>query len=560
MIREIASALRWLFVLSVTFIQASPFGTTVSIVLSFLSQLALMASTLLPLKIVMIMSSGQIPTVFPDSLAQYGEKPLIASISAIAIGSFAFYNAAKSFTGSLAQRAVTRIQSRNEKLVLFENQEELAENSYLKVSSAIASVLYVSLSFAVIFWLYPELAAAIAGFFVLCFLGYALVYRILHSKRAVMAEKLNAHVNVLSNIGFLSAFLFIVANYMFASIPPFLSVLASIVLSRQLFAQTASTTISVSFCQNRKDKLRALFFKHHTFQPSQPQQKHSVWQFLENTGWRRALTQYVSTLADTESTVTYDLHWRETGLNNILVLMAEPDLSDAPQYLVKIYDRRKSAEARHEATLLMSPLEGLPAPVQFDATQMDGFHIHIMDVTRCAPVNGEASIALRKELYEQLLYVVPDRQITTQYQRSRTMLWDRVDERIIRRLEVVADSEQGSVLQRFEERLPFMSRRLSEMPLRLTINPVRGELCARNSEGRLLLLHWGKWCLEPVGAHYPTAVVTNTGTNLPDDVQRTSPDERCMAQSLGELITLFTNERYHSAYRVIDDLMQSTHA
>lgn len=496
MLKEIGAALQWYAMLGARFFWVFPLGTVSAITLTFLAQLALIASLLLPMKIVMIMSSGNIPNVFPPFINGLSENILISALAAVAIGAFLFNSVATKTIENLAEKGAVTIQQHTDKLALFENQDNLAKNAVLKFSSAIANLLFVIAGLGILAWLYWELAVVVVTYVTACVTIYSFMWSKATNRWATISSQLGKHLNTLANIGFLTSFLTIVIDYMVAAIPGFLAVLLSIILSRQIFSQVAAGINSIQFLNNHQPKINAIAFENHAFTHTHEGKQGSVWNYLTDENYKRELIEQVSDLCGAEPG-EISLNWMDTELPNILHFVSAVR-STNQKYLVKIFDKNKTATARHEATLLLAPPENLPSPKLLRATTTSKlFHTHIFDISGCTSLQNSRKKSAPIEINQRLSQITLSSELIEQYQRSRLMIWDRIDQKLVNRIISTATNDDKWITEKATDLLPKWRESLKTLPLAIH-NPVNNtNLLLIRSSDEVLSTNWGAWSIEP---------------------------------------------------------------
>jgi hypothetical protein len=547
MLEEMAAALRWSITLSKRCLQIYPEGLVGAIILSFLAQLALIASLLLPLKIVMIMSSGNIPNIFPALLTQFGEKPLILGISALAVGAFFFNNIANNLTEKIASKGAQKLQATTNKLALFENQEAIAENAVQKVSSTWACTIFVVAGLSILSQLYPLLVYITLTFISLCLCYCAVFWERDFSLAKKIDSKPGLYSNLLGNIGFLVIFAAIVWDYMVNNIPGFLSVLLSLVLSRQILSQLATATSCIHYLKKQENEIKALAFEQYIFHPKEKKSSHSVWGFLDDLKQRQLLSSYIS--HHTKYPVTSnDLIWTDSGVNNILHFSFFIKNS---QFIVKVFDKNKSAKAKHEAALLLSPPEGIPCPPMINAGQINGYHIHIFDLSGYKTLGQLTKKQIRK--YEKSIASTSiSKELIHQYQRSRPMLWDRINEKLFHRIYSTDSGHKEENLQKAIHLLPKVRHALKNSQLAI-YKPVRRKVTYYQDEHQNITnLDWGEWRIEP-------KKWSTIETNEKDShYEKATPEEDLVKEKIVntcmEIEEKYQQQRYNEARILSDEL------
>src|SRR5699024_4672697 len=109
-------------------------------------------------------------------------------------------------------------------------------------------------------------------------------------------------------------------------------------------------------------------------------------------------------------------------------------------------------------------------------------------------------------LWQRLMSVEVPGLLQQQYKRSRPMLWQRLDESLVHKLEVaVNDPQTQALLDDFVAGLPRLRRALSGLPVRI-LNPSQGRdniLVAADDSRQPVLIDWSRWSMEPIGAGWP---------------------------------------------------------
>ncbi len=198
---------------------------------------------------------------------------------------------------------------------------------------------------------------------------------------------------------------------------------------------------------------------------------------------------------------------------------------------------------------------------------MAGLHCHVFEWEPVRKISRKQLSASRQKVVEKLLAVEPDQTLASQFKRSRPPIWQRIDSRVIERLHTVAemlDSNHVDQVKRFGEHLGTIISRLRELPLTI-VNPDLGPDAVLESEkdGELLLAHWGRWSLEPVGANWP--VEASQLQHLPGALEGAkaervalrdvSKEDACLAALIFSLEQFYARQAYVSALNLIPRIL-----
>src|SRR5690606_7120506 len=229
--------------------------------------------------------------------------------------------------------------------------------------------------------------------------------------------------------------------------------------------------------------------------------------------------------------------------------------------LIKVFDKQKSAEARHEAALLLQSPDELPSPKLLSVSVINGHHVHLFDFHNYSEDVAGRPGALTKSFEIRLLHAKPPESLAEQYERSKVMLWNRVDHSLLARLRVIATPKEEQILNEFESRLPIYRTVLKSLPP-VIANPARNpKLYVRDRDGHLASIHWGKWTLEP----FASGMQVTDGTPAPDQdylesLQQQAPDKVkislpavSLAFNFGRIEAHASRQCYRSAIQAMAD-------
>ncbi|WP_155833635.1 hypothetical protein [Halomonas sp. BC04] len=206
--------LHWSMAVLKKFFSLVPIPTLVVVSLTLTSQFAKLLAFFLPLKVIILLGSPGMPRYFPPSWAAYDRDVLVIVLSASTLLFFLLHLLAEKLLGIMVEKGASGVVERSRKLALFSNQDEVARQAYRKLASGLAtgalSVLLVILFAA----LYPAFLTVMVTYI----LGVTAVLSIATQSRPYWRSKLQENasklVSLLSAIGFLLLFAFMVTDFM----------------------------------------------------------------------------------------------------------------------------------------------------------------------------------------------------------------------------------------------------------------------------------------------------------------------------------------------------------
>jgi hypothetical protein len=503
---RVATPIRWLLSLGIKFFRVVPVHTTVVTGVSLASRVAVLLAFLLPLKVIILLGSDRVPRYFPEFLTDIPRDTLIPLLAGAAVGFYLLHLLADRVSQHIVDQGAAILMSRSRKIVLFENQDRVAQLAYRRFVDVVASMTFFVAALAGLMFIYPWLAfwlslLIVAATFVLRFL-YARV------KSFQKPDRVSGSVKLLGDVGFLFAFSLMIVDYLHGTSPNVLISILSLILVRQLIQRCSAAFSNGWTLIGQRLQLAALFFHGHSLALPQPSSHSDYWPLL----FRPLRDEWVASLLaqhGSEGSGLTDCQWHQTGTPGVASLVARTSSrgAGARSYLVRIFNDQSSALAQHEATILgCRSATDLPAPVLLAVDDVEGFHCHVYawEGYRGAPA-GNLGEKIR-ELTARLMTVELPKGLVDQYLRSRPVLWQRIDQTVLDRLRVAVNADEDRwALTSLYEALGDIQHRLRGMPLQLR-NPGqnRGTLFLDEND-RVVSIQWTRWALDPVGSGWPVA-------------------------------------------------------
>ncbi|WP_018878724.1 hypothetical protein [Thioalkalivibrio sp. ALE28] len=562
MIRAILDSLKWNARLGAKFFWAAPAATSGVVFFTLVSQLSMLLAFFLPLKVIILLGSDGIPRYFPPAFEQFDRDALIVWLSAATVAFYGLYLLAERVVDLGGERGSQTLLTRSRKMVLFENQDELAARAYKRHAEVMAGGVFLLLAVAILFWLYQSVAFIAAGYVFLVAVALLSALAVSPGFRTRLEDNLTGWMGVLSGVGFMLAFAYLVIDFLYLDPPGLIPAVIALLLSRQGFNRLSSLVSGLEKQHSQKGKIDALFFHATAFVPDQDTKKGTIWNLLEREQRAHWVPEVLAevcgqTLADKVASL-----WIQTDVAGVAVLRC--DVPERPGLLIKLYGHNRASLAAHEATLLAKQPRGLPAPRWLGAVELRGFACHLLEIPEGMREKQGDMAAACDELRGRLLEVAPDKNLVARYTRSRLMLWQRLDETMLARARIAAnDSASEQALAALQERLENWRKHLARMPLAFTtpdIGPLNTVMTDRN-EPRLL--EWGRWALEPAGAGWATKpkhlkvlqeISERWGRSREDDERAATFDQMKLAACSAEFETCCARERYSQAFRLVQPI------
>lgn len=548
----------WFFSLGNKFFRVAPLLTAASVGLTIASQLLFLVSFLLPLKVILLLGRETIPGYFPDFMVALGRERLIVVLSVASVLFYFSHLVFDKLVARFSERGAEKLVQRSRKIAIFERQDEVASKGYLRFSQAFAGLCFTGVCLCGMLLFYTKLAFLILAYFLL----FSIVVVVLCASSSAVRNKLEDGLGTLpklmSSLGFLITFSFIVVDHLYLEPVGVLVSVVSLLLSRQLFSKAANVLKDTAELYQQQGMLRALFFHAHVFLP---EKKASGFAGLvEKAGREKWMLESLGAVMDTQQ-VRFSSRWVSLGAPELLCFVADVVSRDGSerQILFKIFDTSRSSQALHEASLLTQQ-RGLPAPAFLGATTVAGMNCHLFEVTgykMFVPDDESSWPDTLVDFRAQSLAWVPAPVLVSSYLRSRLQLVGRLN---VQSLDYLRHLYEGDCdlepLDRLRELLPAIASMLGELPLAFQLPDIRPGMLWLDAEGDLRLLHWARWELEPVGFKWPqTAQVIEPALTLlktrRNEISELSLNKALLAALCSGFEENYRKGSYDKAYRLV---------
>jgi len=444
------------------------------------------------------------PRYFPDSWQLLDRDMLILFLSASTVVFYLTHLFTENLIGRLTTYGASRLLQRSQKLALFENQEDIATKAYLRYSSALSGAVFGVVAVGVLFWLYPAMALVVLGvllaFFCLAW-GACVVS---DAMQDFLSDHLSDLASLFSGVGFFLGFAYLVTDFLFFNPPGLIPAIIALLLLRQFFRRTSALAIDISALFKQRHRLDALFFHGHVFFPQEKLSKQrDLWQLLEpdeRSNWattvlRDAVGGSVERVASGE--------WLDTGVSDVFALQHQR------RYMLKIFSKKRLNWAQHEAYLLSSPAAAsLPALHFLSSTSIDDYPCHVFELQgRLRKISRKQANKLIAKVWVEMASVLPPLSLVRRYQRSHPSILERITkDQLIRLSWVVNDSSRRNSVLDLADILPELKLRLANLPLAFTNPDMQASLFVEDNDDNVVVAHWGRWGLEPIGAMLPRSL------------------------------------------------------
>ncbi len=547
----------WYRSLAMKMFRAAPVASSTVVITTMAAQVFQILAMLLPIKVVILMGSSGIPRFFPSAFQDIDREELVVGLSVAAAGLYIMYLLATKAVAVVTHLGAERLSSRNLKLAIFPNQGKLTRSTYQSVASASSALLFAFAAWVTITVIYPRLGALLAATVFLSTAVVLLTARLSNQfLRKVSADPAPV-LGAIAAIGIFASLALLVGDYLAGTIPPLLVAFISILLARQMLTRIPSAITVVAKLRKRQAKINALFFHGIPFSGPSTKETEDLYQLLKSEKKKEWLAAAFAPLS-AEAPDLVSMQWLQLGIPNVLLLDVVVRLDGqarSARYFVKVYAPKRAHLAEQECTLLAEPDSDILCPNFLYSTSADNLTYLVFDAEGYAPIPGEQSGKLSDRINLQIAKFRPSRGLVRRFVRSRDTLNVRLQKpELIEHLKLTAASaDQKTLVERFAAELPDHILQLQALPLAVVNPDVNSNTLFMHEDGRLTVMHWGKWALEPIGSVWTepfpneSDVEEAIGTHV-------AKENLISGQLLYRLDRLCARQRYRDAIELIAEI------
>ncbi|TLF47251.1 hypothetical protein FEI13_16380 [Halomonas urmiana] len=509
MLKNVLGVLRWSVSIGNKFFRVVPKETLIIVVATLISQVAIVVAFLLPLKVLILLGSSGVPHYFPESFANIEKDFLVIVLSCSSVVFYFTYLFAEKVVSLCSARGADLVLKRNNKISLFDNQEDVAKRAYQRYSRSLAGSIFILLVALAVGWLYPDLLVVLVAYVLFVIIGFSALCSKSVGFKLSLENSPGKITGSAFSVGFLLAFGFMVGQFLLGTPPGLLVAIVCLILMRQGSSKATGLVSDLKGLYSQRLKLNALFFHGHVLINEVRKNEVNFWTLLTSPRLEEWAKSVLTKTAGIKDENFLRVFWLQRGGQDVAYLRVQVGgfkENKSAEYLLKLYNVNRSSLAKHESTLLIGNYS-LPSLPMLAVEEVDGFHCHVFEFPTVKSVNDKNPVTEKTRIIEELWAIEPDNTLVSQFKRSRPPIWQRIDHFMLQRIKTVAslmDAEAFNRVERLELQLNMLLRRLSDLPLSI-VNPDMGlDVMLETENGELLLTNWGRWSLEPIGANWST--------------------------------------------------------
>lgn len=495
----LGSFFQWSLSLLNKLLVGATFCTILVVFFSIASQLFLMASFLLPLKVIILMGSDGMPGYFPSALVQYEKNHVIFFLVVLSVVFYFLYWSCERLIHLSSDKGAATLLSKSRKLIIFPNQRDLAKVFFHRYTGMLSAFVFCLIAFCCIAFVFGTLALFLLGLVLALLLGTAIFLEHSESSRDAIFRSRVVVFNAVAALIFMAGFCFIVVDFLLGGgVSGYVAIIA-LLLVRQMFARASQGILDGISLSSQRDQINALFFHAHSYSARNAVfDRPDFWALLgeKNTIMIESVVQDV---VGQEARVV-DFKWREVGCFGVLGFEAKCLVDGKSEtFVVKVFEPSREGLLMHEQALLSVVDRSFPSFSFLGSTVFEGFKVSVFSAYPSRDIVLAEQNLCGLEVLAELWSLPPPTSLVDMHARSKPTLSARVAALDFGLLRLAAYSgHESALVEHCANRMPDILDFIQSMPLSI-FNPELNLSSMRRAEKRIIVSHWGAWSIEPIG-------------------------------------------------------------
>ncbi|NMY13968.1 hypothetical protein HBN74_00095 [Pseudomonas sp. WS 5019] len=490
---------QWSLSLLNKLVGAAAFSTLLVVSFSIVSQIFLMASFLLPLKVIILIGSEGVPGYFPGVLLQYEKNHIVFALVVLSVVFYFLYWLCEHLINFFSGRGAAVLLSRSRKLIIFPNQRDLAKNFFQRYTGMLSAFVFCLIAFLGVALVFGQLALFLLGLVLCVFLGCTIFIEYSESSRDMIFQNRSMIFNAIAALLFLAGFCFIVVDFLLGGDVAGYAAIIALLLVRQMFVRAAQGVLDGISLSAQRDQINSLFFHAHSYSARNVVfDRPDFWALLgeKNTDMIASVLQDVLG----KEIVLIGFKWREVGCFGVLGFEVKCHVDDRLEtFVVKVFERSREGVLVHEQALLSVVTQGFPSFLFLGGAVFEGFKISVFSARPSRDIVLAEQNLCGLEVLAELWSLRPPTSLVDMHARSKPTLSTRLATIDFGLLRLATYSvKEGAAVDRCAAMMPKVLDFIESMPLSI-FNPELNLSSMRRTDEKVIVSHWGAWSVEPIG-------------------------------------------------------------
>lgn len=492
--------IKWLYSIGKKFLKNVPKNTSIVIFFHLISDISILIAFLLPIKIILLLGSQNIPKYFPDLLKSLDKEQLVFLLTFISILFYILFVVSSHIILKYTKKGSKNLLHKSDKIALFDNQDLLAFQAFQRYTRVVASIIFIILSLSFIGYFYLEISLILSIYIIIIWLFFSLLFEYFHNTYQQIVININNMLKFISAIAFLLVFIFIIIDFLYIDNKSIIIALISLILSRQITSHFTKIIMDINYLYTNIATINALFYHAHTLSSTTFNKNKTFWNLCKEEQREEWINDIFYNNLKIPSTYKVKSSWYDIEHHDILgfevVIYNEKDvIQDC--FLLKVFNKNRLKMAINERSIIFS-IKNLPSLELVNFSKLGELECHIFRSNGLHKIDQRETSTKMIEIKKTLMSLIIPNEFLEKYKRSHSLIWQRLDQNLITQLNLAVDNK--NLIKEFEAYLPIIEEVLSNLPLGLTNNLTYSYNLISDHTDQPLLLNWGIYNIETIGS------------------------------------------------------------
>lgn len=516
--RESLNAASWVGSVTRAFFRVRPWTTLTLVVAITAGKIASLLAFFLPLKVILLAGSDGVPRYFRFFIDSADKMPWIIGLSAGAVAFYILSIILDAASKRLAEAGSSEVLQGANEIAVASKQRKEAQGYYRQFSGISADLLLMVIAFGVLGFLNPML---ISVMLILILGQYLFTAGVLHygnpyspgSTQRMVRGNLSGYLTVFSSIDFLAAFFVLLIPFLVGTGGNLLIAILSILLIRQALGAVSGSVNDTTSLWKQRSSVDPMVFRERQMRKQEQLVLRNLRGVFAKPMRERSAVQQLSDAGERCEGLTSE--WRDSTIKGAYTFRLKVPLENEGQFEYfqqQVFPKGQLHLLEHEEFLFQSlPRETLHAPPVLSRFSEGPFECQVLDYGVGKSSGPKQWKKLSEELLEHMWCFEPPKSIVSAFNTSRPTLEGRLIPDLLERLEVALDlASERKTYEDLMDNLPTVKDILAAMPLYIYNPDMTQANVALGPGGQPLVMTWGRWAIEPVGAVLPKTVGGST--------------------------------------------------
>jgi len=503
---NIKSIISWTYTLGKKLLARITRNISIGTIASLISEVSMLIAFLLPLKILLLVGTTNTPSYFSFFSQSFSKENLILILSIISILFYLVHLFAQRVVNKNIKEGLTYLSSKVKEASLFTNHDRIIIQSLERITKIFSSLIFILLSWIILSVMYFEVFLFLMFYTLLMSFFFNVSYHLSTSYYVKLVENINSSIKIIGGIGFLLTFFLIIVDILYYDTSKdLILIIITFMISKQVTNHYARVVLDIASLIRYQDKIDILFFDKNLAKTNQQKKHEAFWNLCKKENQSNWIYPLVQKYIAIQTNETIDIVWCPLEITNVVafeVIVKNEQIKQIDSYIIKLFNLNRVGMSNNEANILLLS-ENLPSLPLIAMTQIENYPCHIFKKGNRKNTLVAEVKQIEMVLREKLLNLTLTQDLLEDYEKYHCYLWDRLDTTFISRIKMVANEKNKLCIETFEKELHILKRELKNLPLRLVNNFEVSENMFYENADDAVLLNWGNYAIEPLGAGWP---------------------------------------------------------